>query len=102
MQPGPDQAPNGRQSATAVMHPAVVKLAEGTALIAHIVADRPRLAISALLDGVPPQSVADAVGLDMIEFRPAIGRWASARLRDGELDRAAWTWLTNTIFGPAS
>jgi hypothetical protein len=85
-----------------VVHPAVVRLAEGTAVLRRIVADRPRLVADALLGGASPEQVAAAVGLDdLIEFRTAVGRWASRQLNDGVLTGEQYTALLNIVFGPA-
>lgn len=88
-------------AAGTVVHPAVVKLAEGTALLRRIVADRPRLVTGALLGGATPEQVAEAVGLDLIELRAVVSRWATRQLHAEQLTQQAYTDLMNIVFGPA-
>ena len=88
-------------AATEVVHPAVVRLAEGTAVLRRIVADRPALVIEALLGGATPERVAAATGLELIELRAAIGRWATRQQQVGHLTPQAYTDLMNIVFGPA-
>lgn len=85
----------------AVLHPAVTRLAEGTALLRRIVADRPTLVAEALLGGATPEQVAEAVGLELTELRAAVSRWATRQRQDGQLTPRAYTDLLNTVFGPA-
>lgn len=74
-----------------VVHPTVSRLAEGTALLRRIVADRPALVADALLGGATPEQVAQAVGLDLIELRAAVSRWATRQRQDGLLTTQAYT-----------
>jgi hypothetical protein len=62
----------------AVIHPAVVKLQQGTEQLRQIAAERPPLVAHALLAGQRPQDVADALGWELTELRTAVGRWATA------------------------
>lgn len=89
------------QVAPEVVHPAVARLAEGTAVLRRIVADRPRLVAEALLGGAAPEQVAEAVGFDLLELRAAVGRWATRQRQDGQLSDEAYTELLNLVFGPA-
>ncbi|HET8643500.1 MAG TPA: hypothetical protein VFM37_16310 [Pseudonocardiaceae bacterium] len=91
-----DRATNGT-----VVHPAVVRLAEGTAVLRRIVADRPGLVAEALLGGATPEQVAEALGLDLIELRAVVSRWATRARHDGQLTPQAYTDLLNVVFGPA-
>jgi|SRR5215216_2028895 len=91
-----------RQSYPDVAHPAVVRLAEGTAVLRRVTADRPVLVAEALLDGVMPQQVAEATGLDLDELRAAVGRWATRLKQEGRLTDPAYTNLVNAVFGPAT
>ena len=84
-----------------VVHPAVVRLAEGTTVLRRIVADRPTLVAEALLGGATPEQVAGAMELDLVELRAAVSRWATRQLRDGQLTHQAYTDLVNIVFGPA-
>lgn len=84
-----------------VVHPAVVRLAEGTAVLRQIVADRPTLVAKALLGGATPEQVAEAVGLDLIELRSAVSRWAVRQRQDGQLTPRGYEDLLNIVFGPA-
>lgn len=74
------------------IHPAVARLGEGADLLSRIVADRPALVATALLDGVPLTEVAAVLGWDLTELRMAVARWAP-RLRSArqltERQRAA-------------
>lgn len=90
------------QRAIQVLHPAIVQLADGTATMRRIITDRPRLTIVALQAGVPPQQIADAMGLNMTEFRAAVSSWAAKLTRDGVLPEQGWDWIYHKVFGPAS
>lgn len=68
-----------------VVHPAVTRLAEGTAAMRRVVADRPVLVAEALIAGVMPQQVAEAVGLGMDELRATVSRWATRLRQEGRL-----------------
>jgi hypothetical protein len=86
---------------TAVIHPAVLKLQQGTEALHKIAAERPVLVAQALLAGQRPQDVADALGWDVIELRTEVGRWATLLLAEGRLSDANYTDLMCTVFGPA-
>lgn len=85
-----------------VVHPAVVRLAEGTATWRRIVADRPTLVAKALLGGATPEQVAEAVGLELAELRAAVSRWATRQRQDSQLTPQAYTDLLNIVFGRPS
>jgi len=83
------------------VHPAVTRLAQGTATLRRIVADRPTLVAEALLGGATPEQVAEAVGLELVELRAAVSRWATRQRQDGQLTPQAYTDLLDILFGPA-
>jgi len=106
MYPTPDfavGAVNARPYAgTAKVHPTVARLGEGADLIARIMADRPALVATALLDGATLTQVAAALGWELDELRMAIGRWASKLRRAGQLTESECTALLATVFELAS
>ena len=97
----PDVASECRTAAGTVVHPAVVRLAEGTTVLRRIVADRPTLVAKALLGGATPEQVAGAVGLELVELRTAVSRWAARQRQDGQLTPQEYTDLLDFVFGPA-
>lgn len=62
------------------VHPAVARLGDGAETLSRIVADRPVLVATALLEGVPPTEVAAVLGWELTDLRMAVERWAP-RLR---------------------
>jgi hypothetical protein len=84
-----------------IIHPAVVRLAEGTAAVRRVMAGRPELVAQALLGGATPEQVAAATGLDLIELRTAVGRWATRLRQQGRLTEQGFIDLVNVVFGPA-
>ena len=68
-----------------VVHRAVVRLADDTAVIRHAYERRPTLVAEALLGGATPEQVAEAVGLDLFELRAAVSRWATRQRQAGQL-----------------
>lgn len=101
MTPPSNLAPQHTATSGTVVYPAVVRLAEGTAVLRRIIADRPLLVAEALLGGATPEQVAEAVGLDLIELRAAVSRWATRQRQDGQLTPQAYSDLLNVVFGPA-
>lgn len=92
---------HGHPTRPEIIHPAVVRLAEGTAILRRVAADRPVLVAEALLGGATPEQVAEATGMDLIDLRAAVGRWATRLKQEGRLTDQAYTDLVNTVFGPA-
>jgi hypothetical protein len=74
-------------------HPSVTRLAQGTEVLRRVIADRPVLVADALLDGVPPEQVASALGWELDEVQLAVGRWAARLRREGRLTDAAYANL---------
>ena len=67
------------------VHPALARLGEGADRLSRIVADRPILVATALLDGVLPTEVAAVLGWDLTDLRMAVERWAPRLWRARQL-----------------
>lgn len=80
-------------------HPAVIRLAEGTALAQRIAAERPPLVVDALLGGASPQEITAVLGWDVEDLRVAINKWAPRLHRAGKLTEQGFIDLMNVVFG---
>lgn len=86
---------------TEIIHAPIVRLEEGRDLMRRVLGQRPALMSMALMEGISPERVASAAGLDLIEMRGSVGRWASHEHAAGRIDQEAYSALMNRVFGVA-
>jgi hypothetical protein len=70
---------------TANVNPALTRLSGDTKLLARIMADRPALLATALLNGATAAQAAAVLGRELDELRMAAGRWAPKLRKAGQL-----------------